>query len=155
MRTLSSVPPPEADPQVQLFAFFVGDEEYAIDIMRVDEILQPQRATPVPRAPAFVDGVINLRGAILPVIDLRRRLNAAPPRVRRKQKVMVCWLGRRRIALNVDGVTGVLRLKESDIKPPPPVVRAGRRPCIVGVTGAADRLRLLLDLKAALSEEEG
>jgi purine-binding chemotaxis protein CheW len=148
------VPELELPLDVQLCAFWVGDEQYAIDIMRVDEILQPQRVTPVPRVPPFVLGVINLRGTILPVVDLRARLGAAAPTVRRKPKVIVCWLGRRRIALSVDGVVGVVREKTSEIKPPPPVIRAGRHPCIVGVTGAAEGIRLLLDLKAALSEEE-
>lgn len=153
MRPLAAVPEPKEDPLVQLCAFFVGDEEYAIDIMRVEEILQPRKPTPVPGAPSFVQGVLNLRGTILPVINLRERLAAAPPTVARKPKVVVCWLGRRKIALDVDGIAGVVRERMSDIKPPPPVVLAGRRPCIVGVTGASDRLRLLLDLRAVLQGE--
>lgn len=150
MARLAAVPDPEGDPGLQLCAFFVGDEEYAIDIMRVDEILPPQKATPVPGAPPFVRGVINLRGTILPVIDLRRRLKAAPPTTPRKPKVVVCWLGRRRLALEVDGIFGVVRERMAEVKPPPPLVLAGGRPCILGVTGSAGRLRLLLDLHAAL-----
>jgi purine-binding chemotaxis protein CheW len=151
VRPLAAVPEPDGDPLIQLCAFFVGDEEFAIDIMRVDEILQPRKPTPVPGAPSFVEGVLNLRGTILPVINLRQRLLAAAPTVRRKPKLVVCWLGRRRIALVVDGIAGVVREHLSDVKPPPPVVLAGRRPCIVGVTGGAERLRLLLDLRAVLS----
>ena len=78
--TTSSLPAPaqENAESVQLCAFRVGEEEYALDIMRIEEILQPHPATRVAGAPDWVLGVINLRGAIIPVVDLRRRLGSGP-----------------------------------------------------------------------------
>jgi purine-binding chemotaxis protein CheW len=135
---------------VQLCAFFVGTEEYAVDIMRIDEILQPQKVTAVRTAPDFVLGVMNLRGNILPVVDLRRRLGAGAPPPRLKPKFLVCLFGRRRIAFAVDGVTEVLRVARASLKPTPGLTAAAH-PYVVGVAGTPERMRLLLDLKALLT----
>jgi purine-binding chemotaxis protein CheW len=141
------------DPIVQLCGFAVGREEYAVDIMRVEEILPPQRVISVPRAPSFVEGMLHLRGALLPVVDLRQRLmtTEAPPAP--KTRLLVCLLGRRRLALRVDRVTEVLRVRRSDIKPAPALLSPGRAPFIVGVCGTVERPRLLLDIKALLRSE--
>lgn len=163
MRPTEQAPPrssgdrPDEDPSHQLCAFFVGSTEYAIDIMRVDEILQPQRVTPLPAAPPWVDGVMNLRGALIPVVDLRRRLQATgrPPRPM-KPKWLVTFVGRRRVALVVDGVSEVLRVRRSDLKPVPSVTAgAVGAPAVVGACGPADRMRLLLDIKVLLGNEDG
>lgn len=144
---------PDAAETAQLCAFWVGTEEYAIDIMRVEEILQPPQVTAVPRAPAYVEGVINLRGSILPVIDLRRRLGAGGPHPKGKPKLLVCRLAQRRVALKVDGVTEVIRVRPSEIKAAPAFARDGAHPFVVGVWGPPERLKLLLDLKALLQAE--
>ena len=138
-------------PGVQLCSFHVGGEDYVIDIMRIEEILQPQTVTPVPRSPAFVEGVVNLRGAIVPVIDLRQRLSAGPPRQRSKPKLLVCRIGRRRVGLKVDGVTEVVRVQKSELKPAPSLTLFGA-PTVIGVCGAPDRLKLLLNLRAVLED---
>ena len=138
------------DPTVQLCAFRVGGEEYAVDIMRVVEILPPQPVTPIPRAPAIVEGVMHLRGAILPVVDLRKRLLGLDVPAAARTRLLVCLLGRRRVALRVDRVTEVLRVKRSELKPAPAFASGGRTPFVVGVWGPPERTRLLLDLKALL-----
>ncbi len=141
------------DPLVQLCCFTVGREEYVIDIMRVEEILPPQRVIPVPRAPSFVEGMLHLRGALLPVVDLRERLmtTEAPPSP--KTRLLVCLLGRRRLALRVDRVTEVMRVRRSELKPAPALLSPGRAPFVVGVCGTVERPRLLLDIKALLRAE--
>ncbi len=144
---------PAADRVVQLCAFFVGTEEYVLDIMRVEEILSPQRVTPIPHAPAFVEGVLHLRGLILPVVDLRCQLLGAPEPETPRTRLLVCKLGMRRVAVKVDRVAEVLRVRRGDIKPAPALRVAGRSPYVVGVCGPPDRLRLLLDLKALLRVE--
>ena len=144
-------PPPE-ERVVQLCAFVVGEEEYALDIMRVDEILPPQRTTPFPGAPAWVTGVLQIRGTVLPVIDVRARLSAKAAKKGLKPKLLVCWVGRRRVALAVDWVTGVLNVRRGEIHPPPALLLGRVRPPVVGVCGPADRLKLLLDVKALLRE---
>ncbi len=164
----------ERDPLVQLCAFFVGPEEYAVDIMRVEEILQPQRLTPIRGAPPFIEGVIRLRGSIIPVVDLRKRLlGMEAPVDTPKTRLLVCWLGRRRVAFTVDRVSEVVRLRRSEIKPAPAIGAVGPAPFVVGVYSEPDRLesdkrgaerreqenreperlKLLLDVKALLLAE--
>ncbi|WP_164001365.1 chemotaxis protein CheW [Pyxidicoccus caerfyrddinensis] len=152
-RAVLDAPTEEADTLVQLCAFFVGNEEYVLDIMRVEEILPPQRVTPIPHAPSFVEGVLHLRGIILPVVDLRRRLLGQATPETPKTRLLVCRLGTRRVAVRVDRVAEVLRVRKGDIKPAPALVVAGRSPFVVGVCGPPERLRLLLDLKALLRAE--
>jgi purine-binding chemotaxis protein CheW len=143
------------DPLVQLCSFFVGKEEYVVDIMRVEEILPPQKVIPVPRAPSFVEGMLHVRGVLLPVVDLRQRLSGAEAGgpVAPKTRLLVCLLGRRRLALRVDRVTEVVRVRKSEIKPAPALLSPGRAPFIVGVCGTPERPRLLLDIKALLRAE--
>lgn len=137
------------DREVQLCAFYVGKQEYAVDIRRVAEILHPVPVTPLPQAPSFLEGVVNLRGNIVPVVDVRKRLGveAGPTR---KMKMLICRMGRKRLALIVDGVSQVFKVKVSELKPAPPVGGEGSLPYVVGVCGKPGRLRLLLDVKALL-----
>jgi purine-binding chemotaxis protein CheW len=137
----------------QLCAFWVGAEEYALDIMRVEEILQPLKSTPVPNAPDFVEGVLSLRGTILPVVDLHRRLGSGVPPPKAKPKLLVCRVGRRQVALRVDGVSEVVRVRRHDIKPAPRFPGKGGTAYVVGVWGPPQRMKLLLDLKALLRAE--
>ncbi|MBJ6765124.1 chemotaxis protein CheW [Myxococcaceae bacterium JPH2] len=141
------------DPVVQLCAFFVGREEYVLDIQRVEEILPLQRVIPIPHTPSFVEGVLHLRGAILPVVDLRRRLQGQEGPATPKTRLLVCRVGNRRVVVRVDRVAEVLRVRRADIQPAPAVVSAGRSPFVVGVCGPPERLRLLLDIKALLRSE--
>ncbi|WNG35896.1 purine-binding chemotaxis protein CheW [Archangium violaceum] len=169
----------ERDPLVQLCAFFVGPEEYAVDIRRMEEALQPQRITPIRGAPPFIEGIIRLRGSIIPVVDLRKRLlGIEAPVDTPKTRMLVCWLGRKRVAFTVDRVSEVVRLRRSEIKPAPAIGAVGPAPFVVGVYGEPEkgeqdkrepdrreqdkreqekhgqgRLKLLLDVKALLLAE--
>jgi purine-binding chemotaxis protein CheW len=137
----------------QLCAFWVGAEEYALDIMRVEEILQPLKSTPVPNAPDFVEGVVSLRGGIIPVVDLHRRLGSGVPPRKAKPKLLVCRVGTRQVALRVDGVSEVVRVQKPDIKPAPRFPGKAGVPYVIAVWGPPERMRLLLDLKALLRAE--
>jgi purine-binding chemotaxis protein CheW len=164
MRPVSVPSPPPADAAdaveleaadtVQLCAFWVGAQEYALDIMRVEEILQPLRGTPVPNAPDFVEGVVKVGGVIIPVVDVKRRLGGGSPPPRAKPKLLVCKIGTRRVGLRVDGVSQVVRVRRSEIKPAPRFTAGGAHPYLVGVWGPAERLRLLLDIKALVRPGE-
>ena len=147
--------------RVQLCTFRVGGEDYAVDIMRVQEIIQPLPITPVPRAPAFVEGVVRLRGEVLPIVDVRRRfgLPTVPPT--RQAKFIVVHVGGRRICLAVDEVCEVLRIPRAEIRPAPALVGLDSPRFFLGVCGgdeaapavggrAGTRLRLLLDVRALL-----
>ncbi len=137
-----------SEPLVQLCAFRVGSEEYVLDLRRVEEIVRSPGLTRVPRAPSFIDGVIHFRGAILPAVDLRKRLLAGAPPPGTTPKCMICRLGRERVAILVEAMSGVVRLPRSELKPAPPLLAAGARPYVLGVCGQPEKPKLLLDLKA-------
>jgi purine-binding chemotaxis protein CheW len=138
---------------VQLCAFVVGGEEYVVDIMRIKEIIPPLKITPVPRAPAFVEGVINLRGVIIPVVDLRRRLGLPLGPATKKSKYLICTVGGRRVGLVVDAVTEVLRIPRSDIRRAPRMLAAAGPRFFLGVCGPPEALKLLLNVKALLESD--
>lgn len=139
------------DERIELCVFRVGATEFAIDLLRVREIVPPLHVTRVPRAPSFVDGVVRLRDAVIPLVDLRSRLGVEP-KLGRSTRMLVTKLGRRVVALTVDEVIEVLRVARREIEPSP--IHPGRGPrVIVGVTGPAERLRLLLDVKALLVDD--
>lgn len=142
---------------VQLCVVRVGTETYAVDLKRVDEILPVPPLTPLPRAPRFLEGVVRLRGEVLPVVDARKRLGVEPGassavtssgRPRRTERLMVCRVGTRRVGVLVDAVTAVRRVLKSTLKPAP-LASAH----VLGVTGEGAQLTLLLDVKALLAED--
>lgn len=149
--------PRAADPLAQLCTFRVGGEDYALDIMRVREIIHPLPITPVPRAPASVEGVIRLRGDVIPVLDARKRLALPVTPPTRKTRFLVVKVAGGRIALVVDEVREVLRLPRSEIRPAPAFGTPGTPRFFLGVCGGdgapgrgGTALRLLLNVKALL-----
>lgn len=139
------------DEAVELCVFRVGSDQYAIDLRRVEEIIQPPPLTRVPHAPPFVEGVFQLRARVVPLIDLRKRLSLPRSAPALRPKCMICRLGREWVAILVDGVDEVLRVLRSDLKPVPGFLSIPARPYVIGVCGAADRLKLLLDLKSVFA----
>ena len=149
-----------SDTGVQLCVLEVGQESYVIDLKRVDEILPAQQPTPVPRAPGFLEGVVKLRGEIVPVVDVRKRLGVTPrsagstdKRLKRRERLVVCKLGRRRVGFLVDAVTRVLRVERAELKPAPLTATPGKAPHVLGVCGEPGQLRLLLDLLSLVGED--
>jgi purine-binding chemotaxis protein CheW len=141
----------------QMVAFNVGDGEYAIDIMRIKEIINPLTVTQVPKAPAFIEGVVELRGAILPVVDLRKRFDLVATEPTRATKYLIVAIdvaGRRMIVgLIVDGVSEPLRVPKSDLRPAPPLTQ-GATPYFSGMVQHVGRILMVLDLDAILSSTE-
>lgn len=150
------------EPLVQLCTFRVGGEDYAIDVMRVREIIRPLPVTPVPRAPAFVEGVIRLRSEVVPVVDVRRRFGLPVGAPGRDTRFVIVHVAGRRLGLVVDEVCEVVRLPRGDLRPAPRLVGQGGPRFFVGVCGGdgtaavrarrpgAAPLRLLLDVRALL-----
>ncbi|SHL01372.1 chemotaxis protein CheW [Rhodothermus profundi] len=139
---------------LQLVSFLIENEEFGVDILNVQEIIRPVDITRVPNAPAFVEGVINLRGRIVPVVDLRKRFNL-PQRERDKNsRIIVVELGDKIVGFMVDAVREVLRVDPSVIEPPPELAIGIDAHYITGVAKLEDRLLILLDLERILSEEE-
>jgi purine-binding chemotaxis protein CheW len=136
---------------VQLCVFRAGDEELVLDIMRVQEIIHPLPVTKVPRAPAAIEGVVNLRGAIVPVIDVRAQLGLPEGKLPVRARLIVCRVGPHLLGLKVDAVSNVVRVDTAQLKPAP--VSAGvKQPKIIGVCPTGGKLRLMLDVRALVAE---
>lgn len=134
----------------ELLAFRLADEEYAIDIEAIEEIIKPRQVTEVPLAPPFVPGVVSLRGRIVTVIDLRRRLGLPVEPFGRTSRIIVAVDRGRTVGLQVDAVTGVVRLPPGDVGPTPTVVGGVDGEFFSGLGRAADRLVILLNLLRVL-----
>jgi purine-binding chemotaxis protein CheW len=141
----------------QLVAFGVADGDYAVDIMRIKEIINPVVVTPMPKAPPFIEGVIELRGTILPIIDVRKRFDLAPLPPTRATKFLIVSVdvGEQRIivGLVVDRVSEPLRVARADIKPAPRL-SVSERAFFTGVVAHHGKMLMVLDVDAILSSAE-
>ena len=142
------------DELLQLVTFSIGDEEFGVNILKVQEIIRTMEITKVPRAPEFVEGVINLRGKVIPIIDLRRRFGLAPKAHDKNTRIIVIEINNIIVGFVVDAVSEVLRFPASTVEPPPPVVAGVESDYISGVGQLQDRLLIMLDLDKLLSSED-
>lgn len=138
----------------QLVVFELAQERYGVDIGVVESIIKMQTITVVPHAPGFVEGVINLRGVILPVIDLRKRFNLPVRPPSRETRIIVAELGETSVGMIVDAVTEVLGISAEVIEPPSPLVLTVDSSFISGIARVEDRLVILLELAQVLTLEE-
>ncbi|WP_243367934.1 chemotaxis protein CheW [Fundidesulfovibrio soli] len=139
---------------MQLVTFSIGEEEFGVDILKVQEIIRMMEITRVPRAPEFVEGVINLRGKVIPIIDLRRRFGLVARSHDKNTRIIVIEINGMIVGFVVDSVSEVLRIPSSTVEPPPPVVSGMESEYISGVGKLEDRLLIMLDLDKLLSHEE-
>ncbi|WP_258360083.1 chemotaxis protein CheW [Moorella sulfitireducens] len=144
----------ETAAEIQLVVFQLGDETYGVDIYHVQEIIRMQSITQIPRTPAFIEGVINLRGRIIPVIDLHKRFGLPRVEHTNNTRIMVVELGKVTVGMIVDSVSEVLRLPASSIEPPPPMISGIDVAYLKGVGKWNDQLIILLDLERVLRESE-
>jgi purine-binding chemotaxis protein CheW len=138
----------------QLVVFQLGAELYGVDIARVHEIIRLQAITRVPRAPKFVEGVINLRGKVIPVVDLRRRFGLPTAEHTRATRIVVVEIGDQVVGIIVDSVSEVLRINTSTVEPPSPVVAGIDSEYLHGIAKLPERLVILLDLDRVLARDE-
>jgi purine-binding chemotaxis protein CheW len=139
---------------IQLVSFNIGDEEFGVDILKVQEINRMLDVTRVPNAPEYVDGVINLRGKVIPIIDLRRRFAMERKEHDKNTRIVVVELSGKVVGFVVDAVSEVLRIPKSVTEPPPPIVAGIEAEYITAVGKLEDRLLILLDLEKVLTGEE-
>lgn len=145
--------PAKTDDIVQLAAFRVGQEEYVVDIMRVREILRPMPITRVRKGPRFVEGVINLRGSVIPIIDLRRRFDLSAEE-HPHRKIIILSIDGRVLGLMVDGVTEVVRVPRSAIREAPRLLESEEAPYFLGVVGYRGRTLILLNVKNIIESDD-
>lgn len=138
----------------QLVVFELGKEHYGVDISAVESIIKMQPITVVPHTPSFVEGVTNLRGSVLPVIDLRKRFGLAMDDISKNSRIVVIALGKTKVGMIVDAVSEVLRIQEDQIEPPPPMVTSVDTTFIIGIAKIDNKLVILLDLSKVLSLQD-
>lgn len=148
---------------VQLCGFRVGDEEYALGIERIKEIINPLPIRRVPKAPKYIEGVVELRGQVLPVIDMRKRFDVPPltsdemadHAIQRARKYLIVPIDERnQVGLVVDRVSDVLRVLRDTIGPPPPLTQNDNARYFAGVCHHRGRILMVLALDSLLSSTE-
>ncbi|MGE9984210.1 chemotaxis protein CheW [Desulfovibrio sp. SGI.169] len=137
---------------IQLVTFRIGEEEFGVDILAVQEIIRLMQITMVPHAPAFIEGVINLRGKVIPVINMRTRFNMPAREHDSSTRIVVMELEQKIVGFLVDGVSEVLRIPASTVEDPPPVVAGIGSEYIRGIGKLNDRLLILLELDNLLCD---
>jgi purine-binding chemotaxis protein CheW len=140
--------------ELQLVTFGLGVEEFAVDILAVQEINRMMTLTRVPSSPAEVEGVINLRGKIIPVIDLRKRFGLPANEHSEQSRIVVVEVHGRVIGFIVDRVSEVLRINSKIVEPAPPMACSVDSDFIAGVGKLEDRLLILLDLQKLFNKNE-
>lgn len=139
---------------LQLVTFKVGNEEFGVDILKVQEINKMMNITKVPNAPDYVEGVINLRGKIVPVVDLRKRLNFPPKAYDKNTRIIVVELDGMILGFIVDSVSEVLRIPEATLVAPPSMISSVESDYIQGIGKLDGRLLLVLELRKVFLEQE-
>ncbi|MGH9524818.1 MAG: chemotaxis protein CheW [Terriglobales bacterium] len=137
---------------LQIVGFRIGKEMFGVSIALVHEIVRVPEVTAVPEAPEYVEGVINLRGRIVPVVDLRKRFAEQHITSDRKNRILVTEVDKRTVGVIVDATSEVLKLKAEQVEPPPTdLIQAGETTYITGIARVKDRLIILVDLKKILT----
>lgn len=138
---------------LQLVSFHVGGEEFGLDILRVQEIIRIQQLTRVPNSPEFMDGVINLRGRVIPVISLRKVFGLGELAFDKQTRIVVVEVKGSVLGFIVDSVSEVLRIPAATVEPPPRLGKVDRE-YVSGVGKLDDRLLILLNLEHLMSSAE-
>lgn len=142
-----------SEQELQLVTFRLASEEYGLPITKVQEINRLVPVTKLPQTPAFMEGIINLRGRIIPVIDLRKRFEMPVSAHDDDTRIIIVEINGQVVGVTVDAVTEVIRLSTANIEPPPSTVAVDSR-YINGVGKIDDRLIILLDIDNVLTDQE-
>lgn len=142
-----------AKKQREFLTFTLGDEEYAIDILKVQEIRGFEAVTRIANTPAFIKGVINLRGLIVPIVDMRIKFNLGEPVYNEFTITVILNIGKRVIGIVVDSVSDVISLDEEQIRPPPEFGTFDLQ-YLHGLVAVDDRMLILIDIERLMSSAE-
>jgi purine-binding chemotaxis protein CheW len=138
----------------QLISFSVGEEQYGLELLRVKEVIRVREITWLPRAPSFVKGIINLRGNVIPIIDLRDKFGLGSREDTAQTRVIVVEIEGRLMGLVVDSASHVVRISADQIELPPPVPGGFSQELITGIGKIDDRLVILLNADSILTVDE-
>lgn len=140
--------------ETQFVIFKLANEYYGVEIATVESIIKLQAITALPQAPKFIEGVTNLRGAVIPVIDLRNRFDLPKTESTKESRIVVVEIDSMTVGMIVDAVHEVLRVPSEDIEPPSPLVTTVDSTFITGIAKVNERLIIVLDLLKVLSVDE-
>jgi purine-binding chemotaxis protein CheW len=137
----------------EYLTFRLGDEEYGVDILRVQEIRSYDPVTRIANAPGFIKGVINLRGNIVPIVDMRVRLQLGLAAYDATTVVIILNVDTRTVGVVVDGVSDVVALKPEELRPPPELGGALDTRYVTGLGALEDRMLILIDIESLINED--
>ncbi|MGA1847319.1 chemotaxis protein CheW [Deferribacter abyssi] len=138
----------------QFVIFTLLDEKFAIDIMKVDEIIRMMEITPIPKANYFIEGIINLRGKVIPVIDLKKKLGLEETEYTKTTRIIVVNIRNKKIGVIVDSVDEVVRIDDNKIEDAPAVSSGIDDNFVTGVAKTDKGLIIIIDIEKVFSEEE-
>src|SRR4030043_2000805 len=146
---------PDKKEERQILVFSVANEELGLDISFVLEVLRPQEIFPIPKTPHFIEGVINLRGHIVVLIDLRKRLHTKPINDDPNKRIIVCRVNKFIVGLTVNSLKEIITLSKEDVKPIPEVVSMQMETEVIsGLAKMGKRIIPILDLEHILTKKE-
>jgi purine-binding chemotaxis protein CheW len=144
----------EEEEQIQLLTFMLADEEYGLNIMDIKEIVRPKEATEVPRTPAYIQGIISLRGVIIPIYDVKKRLGLVATEQDPRNRIIVVKSNEHFFGLLVDSVVQVMDVPLSKIDPPPEIVGSVEGEFLIGIGKVDERLIILMNLQKVLAVDD-
>lgn len=140
---------------IQLVSFSLSNEEYGVEVLSVREIIRMPSITKMPNTPYFVEGIINLRGKVIPIINLRKQFGLPEDVYNSQTRIMVMDVAGGLVGLVVDAVSEVIRIRSEEIQPPPPLVSGNvSQEFIAGVFNHAERMLIIMDIARIFSQEE-
>ena len=144
------------DELIQLVSFMLADEEYGVEVLKVREIIRMPTITKMPNVPHHVEGIINLRGKVIPIISMRRRFSLMESENSNQTRIIIMDVCGSLTGFIVDAVSEVIRIHRSEIQPPPSMVLSGgiSQEFITGVFNHAERLLIIMDIDRMFSEDE-
>jgi len=140
--------------EVQLACFKVGEERYAADIMLIKEIILYRKVTPIQKAPEFIEGIINLREKVIPVINMRKRLGLHAIEPTASTRIIITKVEGKSVGVIVDSVLNVLRVGKGDIQPPPRIIKGIESEYLSGIVRDGEELILIFDMERVLTSTE-
>jgi purine-binding chemotaxis protein CheW len=146
----------KSDELIQLVSFMLADEEYGVEVLKVREIIRMPTITKMPNVPQHVEGIINLRGKVIPIISMRRRFNLMENANNSQTRIIIMDVSGSLTGFIVDAVSEVIRIHSSEIQPPPSMVLSGGigQEFITGVFNHAERLLIIMDVDKMFSDDE-
>ena len=143
-----------SEEQIQLACFKVGEEKDALDILKIREITRSQTITKIPKAPEFIEGVINIRGAFIPVVDMRKRFGFPSKKNDRNTRVIIAAIAGRIVGIQVDEAKEVVWISRKEVKPPPKILKGSASEYLEGICRIGDEILMFLDFERILSTKE-